>query len=134
MSIFRNVVLNLKTEEECDRAIDLYKEQLSCLTGEGIENVYICRLSKDSVLFFVTIDNEDNAKRIFETIFIHSFSKGTMPLDNLGRNVAYYVSFSLFIAHTMNYRNNIYSVVFFIMFFIFELLNGATHYHLYSCN
>ena len=63
MSIFRNVVLNLKTEQECDRAISLYKEQLSSLTGEGIENVYICRLSKDSVLFFVTIDNEDNAKR-----------------------------------------------------------------------
>ena len=67
MSIFSNVVLNLKTEEECDRAIGLYKEQLSSLTGEGIENVYICRLSKDSVLFFVTIDNETNAKRIFET-------------------------------------------------------------------
>ena len=41
MSIFRNVVLNLKTEQECDRAIGLYKEQLSSLTGEGIENVYI---------------------------------------------------------------------------------------------
>ena len=47
MSIFRNVVLNLKTEQECDRAIGLYKEQLSSLTGEGIENVHICRLSKD---------------------------------------------------------------------------------------
>ena len=66
MSIFRNVVLNLKTEQECDRAIGLYKEQLSSLTGEGIENVYICRLSKESILFFATIDTEDNAKKIFE--------------------------------------------------------------------
>ena len=61
MSSFRTVVANLKTEQECDRAIGLYKEKLSSLTGEGIENVYICRLSKDSVLFFVTIDNETNA-------------------------------------------------------------------------
>ena len=66
MSIFRDVVLDLKTEQECDRAIGLYKEQLSSLTGQGIENVYVCRLPRDSVLFFVTIDNETNAKRIFE--------------------------------------------------------------------
>ena len=36
MSIFRNVVLNLKTEEECDRVIGLYKEQLSSLENEGL--------------------------------------------------------------------------------------------------
>ena len=68
MSIFRNVVLNLKTEEECDRVIGLYKEQLSSLESEGLENVYICRLSKDSVLFFLTINNDKNAKRIFDTM------------------------------------------------------------------
>ena len=66
MSIFRNVVLNLKTEEECDRVIGLYKEQLSSLENEGLVDVYICRLSKDSVLFFLTIDNDNNAQRIFE--------------------------------------------------------------------
>ena len=68
MSIFRNVVLNLKTEKECDRVIDLYKEQLSSLENEGLVDVYICRLSKDSVLFFLTIDNDNNAQRIFETM------------------------------------------------------------------
>ena len=66
MSIFRNVVLNLKTEEECDRVIELYKERLSSLENEGLVDVYICRLSKDSVLFFLTIDNDNNAQRIFE--------------------------------------------------------------------
>ena len=66
MSIFRNVVLNLKTEEECDRVIDLYKKQLSSLENKGLLDVYICRLSKDSVLFFLTIDNDNNAHRIFE--------------------------------------------------------------------
>ena len=66
MSIFRNVVLNLKTEEECDRVIELYKERLSSLENEGLVDVYICRLSNDSVLFFLTIDNDNNAQRIFE--------------------------------------------------------------------
>ena len=66
MSIFRNVVLNLKTEEECDRVVKLYKERLSSLENEGLLDVYICRLSKDSVLFFLTIDNDNNAQRIFE--------------------------------------------------------------------
>ena len=68
MSIFRNVVLNLKTEEECDRVIGLYKERLSSLENEGLVDVYICRLSKDSVLFFLTIDNDKNAQRIFDTM------------------------------------------------------------------
>tara|TARA_Y200000002_G_C22254582_1_gene485300 strand:+ start:93 stop:407 length:315 start_codon:yes stop_codon:yes gene_type:complete len=68
MSIFRNVVLNLKTEKECNRVIDLYKERLSSHKNEGLVDVYICRLSKDSVLFFLTIDNDDNAQRIFETM------------------------------------------------------------------
>ena len=66
MSIFRNVVLNLKTEKECERAINLYKEQLSSLTNSGIIDAYICRLSKESILFFATIDTEDNAEKIFE--------------------------------------------------------------------
>ena len=68
MSIFRNVVLNLKTEEECDRVIGLYKERLSSLENEGLVDVYICRLSKDSVLFFLTINNDKNAERIFDTM------------------------------------------------------------------
>ena len=83
MSIFRNVVLNLKTEKECERAIDLYKERLSSLTGVGIENIYICRLSKDSVLFFVTIDNEDNAKRIFETMLAWRQQQNLELVDSL---------------------------------------------------
>ncbi len=68
MSIFRNVVLNFKTEEECDRAIDLYKKRLASLENKGLLDVYICRLSKDSVLFFLTIDNDQNAQTIFDTM------------------------------------------------------------------
>ena len=79
----RNVVLSLKTEEECDRAIGLYKEQLSSLTGKGIENVYICRLSKDSVLFFVTIDSETNAKTIFATMLAWREKQNLDLIDSL---------------------------------------------------
>ena len=68
MSIFRNVVLNFKTEEECDRVIDLYKRRLASLENKGLLDVYICRLSKDSVLFFLTIDNDQNAQTIFDTM------------------------------------------------------------------
>ena len=77
MSIFRNVVLNFKTEEECDRVIDLYKIRLASLENRGLLDVYICRLSKDSVLFFLTIDNDHNAQTIFDTrkIYDESFKK-----------------------------------------------------------
>ena len=68
MSIFRNVVLNFKTEEECNRVIDLYKIRLASLENKGLLDFYICRLSKDSVLFFLTIDNDQNAQTIFDTM------------------------------------------------------------------
>ena len=68
MSIFRNVVLNLQTEEEWERVIYLYKKRLASLENEGLLDVYICRLSMDSVLFFLTIDNDANAQTIFETM------------------------------------------------------------------
>ncbi len=31
-------------------------------------DAYICRLSKESILFFATIDTEDNAKKIFKVL------------------------------------------------------------------
>jgi len=52
MGIFRNFVLNLKTEEECNKVIDFQKEWASSLENEGLVDVYICRLSKEAVLFF----------------------------------------------------------------------------------
>ena len=83
MSIFRNVVLNLQTEEECNRAINLYKKRLASLENEGLLDVYICRLSKDSVLFFVTIDNETNAKTIFETMLAWREKQNLDLIDSL---------------------------------------------------
>lgn len=43
------------------------------------------------------------AKRIFETLFVHRFSHGTMPLRNLFKNCSYYWLFALYIAYHINH-------------------------------
>jgi len=97
MSIFRNVVLNFKTEEECDRVIDLYKIRLASLENRGLLDVYICRLSKDSVLFFLTIDNDHNAQTIFDTMraFREQQNLDLLDILVLDGQVEWHKSFSI---------------------------------------
>ncbi|CAI5515925.1 unnamed protein product [Closterium sp. Naga37s-1] len=42
-------------------------------------------------------------KRILETFFVHRFSHGTMPLQNLFRNCGYYWSFAAFVSFFVNH-------------------------------
>ena len=53
------------------------------LTAEGIKNVYICWLSKKSALFFVTIDNETNAKTILATMLAWREQQNLNLIDSL---------------------------------------------------
>mmetsp|Transcript_27449 Transcript_27449/g.66592 ORF Transcript_27449/g.66592 Transcript_27449/m.66592 type:complete len:173 (+) Transcript_27449:3958-4476(+) len=43
------------------------------------------------------------AKRIVETLYVHRFSKGTMPLRNLYRNCAYYWAAGVVVSLAVNY-------------------------------
>uniref|UniRef100_A0A672SE07 Very-long-chain enoyl-CoA reductase-like n=1 Tax=Sinocyclocheilus grahami TaxID=75366 RepID=A0A672SE07_SINGR len=43
------------------------------------------------------------SKRLFETIFVHRFSNGTMPLRAIVRNCAYYWGFAAWLAYYINH-------------------------------
>jgi len=76
------------------------------------------------------------AKRIFETIFVHRFSHGTMPLSNLFKNCSYYWGFAALVAYFLNipgshpdYSHQNLNVGF-LSFLFFELCNGISHFQL----
>ena len=66
MSIFRNIVLNFKSEDDCQNYITRYKEYIPTFKGQGLEKLVICRLTPDSILVFTVIDSEENAQKMIE--------------------------------------------------------------------
>jgi very-long-chain enoyl-CoA reductase len=72
-------------------------------------------------------------KRILESLFVHSFSHGTMPLFNLFKNCAYYWTFAFAISYSVNKRADPeISFAFPALFAICECLNFYCHYYLAS--
>ena len=64
MSVFRNVIFNFKSEEDCENFLTRYKIFIEQDEKIGLETFYICRLTKDSLLIFAMIDTEENAKKL----------------------------------------------------------------------
>ncbi|KAG5867669.1 hypothetical protein JTB14_034123 [Gonioctena quinquepunctata] len=71
-------------------------------------------------------------KRILETLFVHRFSHGTMPLSNLFKNCGYYWGFCLYVAYHVNHPlftppSTILQYVGLGLFVICETGNLGTH-------
>uniref|UniRef100_A0A3Q2QZ14 Trans-2,3-enoyl-CoA reductase-like 2a n=1 Tax=Fundulus heteroclitus TaxID=8078 RepID=A0A3Q2QZ14_FUNHE len=60
-------------------------------------------------------------KRLMETIFVHRFSHGTMPLRAIVKNCAYYWGFSAWLAYYINHP--LYTPPYKLRLLIFEFLN-----------
>ena len=73
------------------------------------------------------------AKRLLETMFVHSFSHTTMPLFNVFKNCSYYYLFALMISFSVILKSRTVSdldklhYVSLILFFICEMLNLYCH-------
>ena len=67
MSVFRNVIFNFKSEEDCENFLTRYKIFIEQDEKIGLETFYICRLTKDSLLIFAMIDTEENAKKLLQS-------------------------------------------------------------------
>lgn len=72
-------------------------------------------------------------KRVLETIFIHRFSKATMPIGNLVKNCTYYWGFSALISYFTNHplytepSTNTQVYIGFSVYMLGELGNLSTH-------
>eukprot|EP01089_Gocevia_fonbrunei_P014952 TRINITY_DN424_c0_g1_i2.p1 TRINITY_DN424_c0_g1~~TRINITY_DN424_c0_g1_i2.p1 ORF type:complete len:168 (+),score=25.13 TRINITY_DN424_c0_g1_i2:126-629(+) len=72
-------------------------------------------------------------KRELETLFVHRFSHGTMPLFNLFKNSSYYWGAAALVGYFVNHplytspecTTQIYGSV--VAFIIFEICNGICH-------
>jgi very-long-chain enoyl-CoA reductase len=72
-------------------------------------------------------------KRILETIFVHTFSRPTMPLRNVFKNSAYYWGFATAIVICVANRDGsvgLFEFLCFGGFFVCEVLNFYCHIHL----
>lgn len=81
---------------------------------------------------FITLFAAHFIKRELETLFVHKFSRPTMPLRNIFKNSIYYWSFAAFIGYVLCHPDYtqpsaLQSNIGAIMMVVFELLNFAVH-------
>lgn len=73
------------------------------------------------------------AKRIFETVFLHSFSNHSMPLENLFKNCLYYWTAGYLILYQYCQDVNLYrDIPGVLLWLLFQSLNGFCHWYLAS--
>ena len=66
MSVFRNVVLNFKSEDDCENYIERYKPFMDTFEGTGLQSFYLWELTPESLLIFAMLDPEENAKKLLD--------------------------------------------------------------------
>ena len=58
MSVFRDIVFNFKSEVDGENFLSRYKIFIEQDEKIGLETIYICRLTQDSLLIFAMIDTK----------------------------------------------------------------------------
>jgi len=125
----------------------IYKDNVLIDLGKQINwrTVYIIEYLGGLIFFPYIINNYSDygvklwilhyIKRIFESIYIHKFSKNTMPITNLFKNCIYYWMTSIYLSYTtITYNYNIFNINIFIkyiiifLWFISQILNFNCHY------
>ena len=77
--------------------VGLYALRPELIFGKGASSTPYNQVALTGIICWIA----HFAKREFETIFIHKFSRPTMPLSNLFKNCAYYWLFGAFIGYPL---------------------------------
>ena len=62
MAIFRNMIFDFKSADDCDNYLLRKKDLYPTLRETGVQRLFICRLTEVSVFFFATFKNEKDAQ------------------------------------------------------------------------
>ena len=66
MAIFRNMIFNFKSVEECDNYLSQKKQLYPTLKETGVQRLFVCRLTEVSIFLFSTFKDEEEAKLTIE--------------------------------------------------------------------
>ena len=66
MGIFRNFVINFKSQDDCENYLIRSKDFYPTLKGMGMQYMTVCRLTEDSLLMFGVFDTDKDAQAVIE--------------------------------------------------------------------